>query len=208
MGATFKVIKIFRAGTHTASDGRKMFFSPALIDSCAATFNPQAGPAPLVLGHPRENGPAFGWVRGLVAKGGELFAEAEFSDKLRDLVKAGSYQYVSAAFNTLAMFSPTEPAAISLRHVGFLGGAAPAVKGLGRVEFAQYPDLAGVAFGSCDLWHGAAVFGASETPSMRVPAGWTVEPARMALHLRALEYRRACPFLSYSEAVNKVAGVS
>lgn len=132
-------IEVFRPGTHVTMGGERLTFSADDLRTLAASYDRDAAPAPVVIGHPTTDAPAFGWSHGfrfdeasqrLVADVGEVvpaFAEA---------VRAGRYRKVSLAF-----FRPTEPANPKPgtwypRHVGFLGAAAPAVTGLKTVSFA------------------------------------------------------------------------
>lgn len=132
-----KFFKIFKVGTFTAMAGQTLSFSDQDIRDMATYYRLGRKFAPLVLGHPASNGPSLGTVLDLHDKGGALFAEADVSDELVNLVRAGSYTKVSASF--FAKLSPNNPmpGAWSLRHVGFLGACAPAVKGLGALGFSE-----------------------------------------------------------------------
>jgi hypothetical protein len=87
--------------------------------------------APLVIGHPKDNLPAYGWVKSLNFADGLLQANphnviAEFTD----WVKQGLYKKISASFYPPNHPSNPVPDVYYLRHVGFLGAQPPAVKGL------------------------------------------------------------------------------
>lgn len=144
-----KTINIFRSGTHTAMGGQTLTYSEQDIDRMAAAYNESARPAPLVLGHPQHDDPAYGVVKSLFAKAGVLYAIASVSAALIALVKAGQYNNVSAAFVAPAGPGNPAPGAWYLRHVGFLGAIAPAVKGLDPIAFAEG---APVCFGSSDAF--------------------------------------------------------
>ena len=46
----------------------------------------------MVVGHPTLNAPAFGWVRGLEAEGGDLFAKVDQLDPaFAEAVSTGAY---------------------------------------------------------------------------------------------------------------------
>ncbi|WP_249415245.1 hypothetical protein [Enterobacter hormaechei] len=67
----WKTIEIFRAGTHTAMAGQEISFSDEDIDNMAVAYNGyrRAGfGAPLCLGHPASNSPAYGETTGLISK--------------------------------------------------------------------------------------------------------------------------------------------
>ncbi len=131
-------IPLFRTGTHTAMSGQSREYTAAELVACAAAYDPTIFEAPLVVGHPETNAPAWGWVRRLVLEGGTLFAEvAELDPAFAEAVNAGRYKKISSAFYLPEAPSNPVPGALYLRHVGFLGGQAPAVKGLPAVSFAD-----------------------------------------------------------------------
>lgn len=134
---------IFRAGTHTDVGGRTLSFAAADLDATAAAYDPAKHEAPLVVGHPALDAPAYGWVKALARDGEVLRAtpdqvEAQFAER----VNAGRYKKISASFWLPDAPGNPAPGVYSLRHVGFLGAAAPAVKGLRAPQFAG--DEAGV----------------------------------------------------------------
>ena len=131
-------IHIFRPGRHTAMQGRTISFSGEDLAATAAAYDPALHEAPLVIGHPQADAPAFGWVQALTAGAEGLFAvPRQIEPAFAEAVEAGRYKKVSASF--YAPDSPHNPApgVYYLRHVGFLGAQPPAVKGLAPVEFAD-----------------------------------------------------------------------
>lgn len=137
VNADAQLIEIFRAGRHTDMHGRTIEFTRDDLASMAANYDPDLSEAPVVVGHPKDNTPAYGWVRGLRADGDVLSAELHQVDAdFADMVRAGRFKKRSASiFLPDGSDNPT-PGKHYLRHVGFLGGAAPAVKGLKEVNFA------------------------------------------------------------------------
>lgn len=131
-----KPIEIFRGGAHIDNAGRRMTFSRADVDAIASAYDPASFAAPLVVGHPKTNDPAFGWVKSLkVRDDGVLIAEPEkVEPQFAEAVRAGRYRKVSASFYLPDHPANPAPGQYYLRHVGFLGAAAPAVKGLSPVE--------------------------------------------------------------------------
>lgn len=130
--------EIFRPGTHTATSGRSIAFSDADVSAIAAAYDPALHEAPIVVGHPRDDAPAYGWVAGLQVDAGALRATPQQLDPaFAELVTQGRFKKVSASF--YAPDSPTnpKPGVWYLRHVGFLGASPPAVKGLKPVAFAE-----------------------------------------------------------------------
>jgi hypothetical protein len=135
-------IEIFKAGRHTDSRGRTIEFTPAMLAAIAAAYSVDLHEAPIVLGHPKDNAPAYGWVKGLGAsEGGGLQADADQLDPaFTEAVRAGRYKKVSASFYHPDSASNPTPGQYYLRHVGFLGAQPPAVKGLAPVSFADDGD--------------------------------------------------------------------
>lgn len=130
--------EIFRPGTHTATSGRSIAFSDADVAAIAAAYDPALHEAPIVVGHPTDDAPAYGWVAGLQVDAGALRARPQQLDQaFAELVAQGRFKKVSASF--YAPDSPTnpKPGGWYLRHVGFLGASPPAVKGLKPVAFAE-----------------------------------------------------------------------
>ena len=137
MTTTNQKIAIFRTGTHTAMDGATLTFGDADLIAMAAAYNPDRHEAPLVVGHPATDGPAYGWVKGLSLDGGVLYADPQQVDPaFADLVRAGRYKKISASFYPPGAAGNPAPGGYYLRHVGFLGAQPPAVKGLKSAEFA------------------------------------------------------------------------
>lgn len=120
-------IPVFQGGSQTDGAGR-VHDGTALIDTAVSTFNAARHEPPVVIGHPKENGPAFGWVEGLKKQGDTLLAKfKQVEPAFADMVKRGLFKKRSAAFYPDG----------SLRHIGFLGAMPPAVKGLPDVAFAE-----------------------------------------------------------------------
>lgn len=129
-------IDIFRAGSWTDMGGRKAEFTEAQLQEIAAGYDPEDAPAPAVIGHPQNDAPAYAWVERVYVEGGKLKAIlAEAAAEFVEWVKTGRYKKISVAlYQPDAANNPT-PGKWSLKHVGFLGGAAPAVSGLEPVGF-------------------------------------------------------------------------
>jgi len=118
-------IPIFRSGKQTDSQGREHDGSE-MIDKAVANFDAKTHEPPVTIGHPKDNAPAFGWVEGLKRQGEFLMAKfKDLQPEFVDMVKRGLFKKRSASFYPDG----------SLRHVGFLGAAPPAVKGLPDVAF-------------------------------------------------------------------------
>ena len=131
-------IAIARAGSFIDSQGRPQRFSEADLDAIATSYNPRNREAPLVFGHPAVSDPAFGWVKSVHREGKKLFAQiAQIPDEVRKLVQDGRYRYVSMSLM---------PDRKTLRHVGLLGAAVPAIDGLGPVSLSGDNDAITINF--------------------------------------------------------------
>ena len=138
-------IPIFRMGRQTSAAGASITFGEADLQATVAAYNPAVHEAPLCVGHPKDNLPAYGWVRGLEFADGVLYASADQVDPaFAELVAAGRFKKRSAAFYAPGSPSNPTPGSYYLRHVAFLGAQPPAVKGLRDVQFADAADDAEV----------------------------------------------------------------
>ncbi|MCM8625528.1 peptidase [Accumulibacter sp.] len=152
-------MQIFKAGRHTAMSGAVLSFSDADLRACAAAYDPAKHEAPIVVGHPQTDDPAFGWIERLDFAGGSLEAlPRQIDPAFAELVEAGRFKKISASFYLPEAPGNPVPGVFYLRHVGFLGAQPPAIKGLRPaafadsepglvVEFADWSDLA-----SAGLW--------------------------------------------------------
>lgn len=133
-----KLLHIFRAGRQTAMSGVTLEFSESDLVACANAYDPAKHEAPIVIGHPKHDGPAYGWVKALASGTDGLAAEPHQVDAaFAELVDAGRYKKISASFYMPDAPNNPVPGVYYLRHVGFLGAQAPAVKGLKQAEFAE-----------------------------------------------------------------------
>ena len=139
---TLKRIEIFRAGTHTDAHGCTLTFSAADLRDIAESYDPKLHDAPIVVGHPQMDAPAYGWVKSLLVNGDTLEAEVDQIDpEFADSVRQGRYRKCSAAFYGPSAPNNPRPGKYYLRHVGLLGAHPPAVKGLRRIEFGDDDDV-------------------------------------------------------------------
>ena len=135
-------LAIFKVGTHTATNGQPMIASAQMLQSVADSYQPDTHEAPAVIGHPKDNHPAYAWVQSLSFDEGEGVLYADFSQvepQFAQLIKDGRFKKRSASF--YPPNHPSNPTAGSpyLRHVGFLGAQPPAVKGL--KDFTDFSDV-------------------------------------------------------------------
>ena len=121
-------IEVFRTGKHTAMNGVTKDYTEQDLDNFVSKFGETPGyKAPLVIGHPAVEDPAYGWAEQLKRVGSKLFAYVEpVSEKIVEAVRSGMFKRLSIALYADGL----------LRHIGLLGAHPPAVKGLAPVEFA------------------------------------------------------------------------
>lgn len=121
-----KWFAIFKTGTHTDSSGNKKEWTEQDLDKIVSTYDPTKHESPIVIGHPKANAPAFGWVDKLKRVGDTLYAmPKQLANEFVEMVKKGLFKKRS-----ISLYPDG-----SLRHIGFLGAQPPAVKGLPDVEF-------------------------------------------------------------------------
>jgi hypothetical protein len=153
-----KPIQIFRAGRHTDMSGRALRFTEADLAATAAAYDPAKHEAPIVVGHPAHNAPAYGWVQSISTSGDGLTAiPSQVDAAFSEMVGAGRFKKVSASFYTPTAAANPVPGVYYLRHVGFLGAQPPAVKGLKPVEFSEIEEGV-VHFGELDDMTVASIF--------------------------------------------------
>lgn len=148
-------LHILRPGTFTDAKGQRVSLSEAAIQDIAAGYDPAAHEAPLVVGHPKADRPAWGWVESLDTGSGGLFAvPRQVAPELSEAVRARRYKKISASLYGPDNPRNPNPGKWSLRHVGFLGAQPPAVTGLEDAQLSEAgePDLTVEA----DLGDGAA----------------------------------------------------
>ncbi len=142
-----KPIHIFRAGTYTAMSGDQVTIGANDLAASARAYDTRKHEAPIVVGHPQTDSPAYGWVATLGAHGDDLVAVAkDVNPDFAEAVKKRTYDKRSASFYPPAHNDNPVPGVWYLKHVGFLGGAAPAVKGLRQAELAEDGDLVVIEF--------------------------------------------------------------
>lgn len=186
-----RTFQFFRAGQHRTAAGEALHFSEADLEQIHLAYS-QGDRAPLVIGHPPDDGPAYGEVQEVFRKGATLYAVARCSQALIDLVKSGAYKHVSAAF----FRSPW-----GLRHIGFLGAMPPAVKGLPPLQFAEHSASPGTVCFSGGLSVGPEFAISSDYVP---PAGWGVDPESLRFYQAARGVQAGCPDLSFIEAASIV----
>lgn len=130
-------LPLARPGQFTDQNGVTVQFSEADLAAAASAYDPAKHEAPVVIGHPKDTAPAYGWVQALEFGEGGLVALAhntvtEFAELVR-----GPFKKRSARFYTPNSPRNPVPGVYYLRDVGLLGAQPPAIKGLADVSFAE-----------------------------------------------------------------------
>lgn len=123
-------IEVFKAGTHTDASGNTRDWTTEDLDNIVNLYNNQnpedKHEAPVVIGHPEDDSPAYGWVDSLKRDGEVLLAKlTQLAPAFVEWVKQGLYKKRSISLY----------ADLMLKHIGFLGGVPPAVKGMADPAF-------------------------------------------------------------------------
>ncbi len=119
-------IDICRVGTWKDMAGRTATVTEDMLDTIVRQFA-SGDPVPVVVGHPKDNAPAYAWIDQVRRTGDRLQAKLrDIAPAFRAAVESNAYAGRSISF-----------ANGKLRHLGFLGGTAPAVPGLSPTQFAD-----------------------------------------------------------------------
>lgn len=140
-------IEIFRIGKQTDSAGNSYNYTQNDLDQIVNKYNDMAKisdsyEAPIVLGHPEADEPAYGWVKQLERRGDLLYAELkDLSPEFDGLIEKKLYKKVS-----IALYKD-----LTLKHIGLLGAVPPAVKGLVNVNFSDKDNTENLIYYSQEL---------------------------------------------------------
>ena len=178
--------------------GREAEVTPALLEAVVADYA-TADPAPVVVGHPETDAPAYGWVERLRVSGDRLQARlSDLAPEFREAVEAGRYGPRSIALQ-----------GDRLRHVAFLGGRAPAVPGLTPTRFSAPADR-GIVLAQADLASDSEIWGWSTVARMmRGIREWIVEQSgveRADAAIPDYEIRTILKAVAVEEAAFAAAG--
>lgn len=135
---TLNGVELLRTGTFTSAEGESVTFTQEDLKSLAESYDPAVFESPAVVGHPRMNDPAYGWVKGLRVEGDKLIGDiGDVVSSFADAVRRRIFPKISVQLWPRGSKASPKPDAPYLKHVGFLGAAAPAVKGLKPVSFSD-----------------------------------------------------------------------
>jgi hypothetical protein len=143
-------IEIFRAGRHTDDSGVVHNFSAGDVAGMVECYDPALREAPLTVGHPAHNLPAYGWVKGLaINPAGNLAMDThQVQPQFAEMVDAKLFKKRSASFYPPSHTNNPKPGKWYLRHVAFLGAQPPAIAGLS--DFAESDSTGTVSFSESD----------------------------------------------------------
>lgn len=212
-----KLLHIFTAGQQTDMSGRTLSFSDSDLMASAVAYDPALHEAPIVVGHPSHDAPAYGWIKALTFADGGLQAEPiQVDASFAELVEAGRFKKISASFYTPDSPGNPVPGTYYLRHVGFLGAQPPAVKGLRAVEFVE-AESGVVEFSDAglrvdaSLWRRLREFIISqfsqETADKVVP-NWEIESLHEIARWEGMPKNDVAHSPMFSEAFNQPAEVA
>lgn len=118
-------LAVFRTGNHTDMHGFTRQWTSQDLGSIVANYATKEHEAPLVIGHPRLDDPAYGWCKDVRVNGSLLEVQVhQVVPQFASLVEQGQYKKRSIALDG------DGTGGWKLRHVGFLGATPPAVPGL------------------------------------------------------------------------------
>lgn len=142
--------------------GQDVALTPELLAQLAASYDPALYQAPLVIGHPKTNSPAFGWLDKIEATPEGLFGSPINVDPaFAEAVTRATPQRSLSFWPADHPGSPT-PGQPYIRHLGVLGAVPPAIPGLRGADLATRSTASAIDFS-------AAPLPPLEDPSMSVP---------------------------------------
>lgn len=118
---TEKYCEILKTGTFTDSKGNEHTFTTDDLDKISSNFKNVHNRVPICVGHPQTNSPAYGWFNEVKRIGNSLFCNFKgVQDEFKKAVNSGLFKNRSLSLDK----------DLNIRHLAFLGGQAPAIKGL------------------------------------------------------------------------------
>ncbi len=57
------IFEVFRSGIHKDKTGKEIEISDDALKQMVRQYHPKMSEAPIVIGHPHDNEPAFGWIK-------------------------------------------------------------------------------------------------------------------------------------------------
>ena len=180
-------------------------FSEADLNGMAASYDPALREAPLTVGHPENNLPAYGWVKGVArnADGVLVMTPHQVEPQFAEMVQAGRFKKRSASFYPPAAANNPTPGKWYLRHVAFLGAQPPAVAGLKDIQFSTADATADGAVSFSESVTAAPAF----TPPVHHQEKPTMTPEEMQAQIDAAN-KAAEAAKAAQEAAEKTASAA
>ena len=117
---------IFSSGKHTDSKGNTKEWTNDDLDKICYQFKNVHSTVPICVGHPQTNSPAYGWLKDVRRIGGNLYCSfKDVQTEFKEALKRGLFKNRSISLDK----------DLNIRHLAFLGGQAPAIKGLEQFCF-------------------------------------------------------------------------
>jgi hypothetical protein len=127
-------VEVCRVGKAIDSTGKSRNITKEMLEAAVTNYNAGTHEAPLTIGHPKTDAPAYGWAEEFRMNGEVLEMKAgDTDDQFEQLIKDGRFRTRSVS---MWESHPTVPAP-NIKHVAFLGAEAPAVKGLRKIQFSE-----------------------------------------------------------------------
>ena len=116
-----KFCNILKVGKFTDSKGNECDFTTEKLDKIVQNFQNVHKDVPVCVGHPKTNTPAYGWLEDVKRVGNDLYCSFKnVQEEFKEAVNKGLFKNRSISLDK----------DLNIRHIAFLGGQAPAVKGL------------------------------------------------------------------------------
>ncbi len=161
-----KFLEVFKVGEHPISETKSLNFSEEMLKASIAAYDPKLHEAPLVIGHPKNDDPAYGWVKNAKLIDGRFVTENDqVNTEFAELVESGAFKKISASFYPIGSKYNPVPEVLYLKHIGFLGAKPPAIKGLAGTQcqhsFAEDEELVTIEFSEINFmdWDDLTVAG-------------------------------------------------
>lgn len=117
---------IFSSGKHTDSKGNTKEWTNDDLDKICYQFKNVHSTVPVCIGHPQTNSPAYGWLNNVQRIGNNLYCDfKDVQEEFKTALKKGLFKNRSISLDK----------DLNIRHLAFLGGQAPAIKGLEQFCF-------------------------------------------------------------------------
>lgn len=151
---TITDIDVIKPGTYTDANGTVVEVTAAMIAEMAAEFEPGLQDAPAVVGHPKMDDPAYGWLRNFrVGEDAVLFCDAvDVDPEFAEILRKGRFKRKSLSFYQPKTRGNPKPGKYYPKHLGLLGARPPAVSGLKPISFAGDDEAVVVELAGPDGW--------------------------------------------------------